>query len=118
MQTHMTNTRITDAEVLETLYPVRLIEFSRRPGSGGIGKYSGGDGLIREFEFLERVTVSLLTERRRHAPFGLYGAAPGATGQNLLNGKPLPGAAKFEAQPGDRLRVLTPGGGGYGRCDP
>jgi len=114
VHTHMTNTRITDTEVLETHYPVRVVEFSRRRGSGGKGLYNGGDGLIRELEFLAPVQVSLLTERRLRAPFGLAGGGAGQSGQNLLNGTPIPGAVQRALAPGDRLRIETPGGGGYG----
>jgi 5-oxoprolinase (ATP-hydrolysing) len=114
VHTHMTNTRITDAEVLENHYPVRVVEFSRRRGSGGNGAYLGGDGLIRELEFLEPVEVSLLTERRALRPFGLAGGGPGAAGRNLVNGVAVAGSAQLTLAPGDRLRLETPGGGGYG----
>lgn len=114
VHTHMTNTRITDPEVLETHYPVRVREFSRRHGSGGSGRYRGGDGLVRELEFLAPVQVSLLTERRVHAPFGLAGGEPGQRGRNLLNGAPIAGAVQLDLTPGSRLRIETPGGGGYG----
>jgi 5-oxoprolinase (ATP-hydrolysing) len=117
VHTHMTNTRITDPEVIEQRFPVRIIEFSVRRGSGGRGQYPGGDGIQREYEFLEPVTVSLLTERRLTAPFGLAGGHPGLPGRNSLNGVDLPGHASFQVVPGDRLRVETPGGGGYGSAD-
>lgn len=81
---HMTNTRITDPEVLERRYPVVLREFSIRRGSGGAGKWHGGDGVRRSIEFLEPMQVSLLTERRSTQPFGLHGGMPGAPGRNLL----------------------------------
>jgi N-methylhydantoinase B/oxoprolinase/acetone carboxylase alpha subunit len=110
----MTNTRITDAEVLESHYPVRLIEFSRRRGSGGHGQFDGGDGVVRELMFLEPVLVSLLTQRRKSQPFGLAGGCPGKAGLNLLNGKRLPGTIQLKVAAGDRLRLETPGGGGFG----
>jgi 5-oxoprolinase (ATP-hydrolysing) len=114
VHTHMTNTRITDPEVLETYYPVRVLEFSRRRGSGGTGRYPGGDGVIRELEFLAPITASLLSERRQKAPFGLAGGGPAKPGRNLLNGQPIPGAVELDLTPGSRLRIETPGGGGYG----
>jgi 5-oxoprolinase (ATP-hydrolysing) len=114
VHTHMTNTRITDAEVLEARFPVRLVEFSLRAGSGGAGRFPGGDGLVRELEFLAPLSVSLLSDRRRSLPFGLEGGEPGAPGRNSLNGELLPGRVERRVQPHDRLRVETPGGGGYG----
>ncbi len=118
VHTHMTNTRITDPEVLEAKYPVRLIEFSRRRGSGGAGNYRGGDGLVRELEFLAPVQATLLSERRTTRPFGLAGGKPGMPGRNLLNGKELPGAVSLALEAGDRLRIETPGGGGFGKPSP
>jgi 5-oxoprolinase (ATP-hydrolysing) len=115
VHTHMTNTRITDPEIIEQRFPVRIREFSVRRGSGGAGQYPGGAGICREYEFLEPLTVSLLTERRVSAPFGLAGGEPGMRGRNLLNARALPGHASFDVQVGDRLRLETPGGGGYGR---
>jgi len=114
VHTHMTNTRITDVEVLESRYPVRVREFSIRRGSGGAGKYAGGDGLVRELEFLRAVHVAVLSERRVLRPFGLDGGEPGALGRNFLNGRDIGGSAELDAVPGDRLRIETPGGGGYG----
>jgi 5-oxoprolinase (ATP-hydrolysing) len=118
----MTNTRITDAEVLEARHPVRLLEFSLRRGSGGEGRWRGGDGLVRRIEFLAPVTVSLMSERRTTAPYGLRGGAPGAPGRNTVEragGKiaAVPGRATLELVAGDRLCVETPGGGGFGRRD-
>jgi N-methylhydantoinase B/oxoprolinase/acetone carboxylase alpha subunit len=110
----MTNTRITDAEVLEARYPVRVWQWSVRRGSGGKGRFAGGDGLIRELEFLAPLEVSILSERRNTLPFGLHGGHSAAPGRNLLNGGVLPGRVEFQVQPGDRLRIETPGGGGYG----
>jgi len=114
VHTHMTNTRVTDAEVLEARYPVRVREFSVRWGSGGEGRFAGGNGLIRELEFLAPLEVSILSERRSTLPFGLHGGHSAAPGRNLLNGAPLEGRVQFQVQPGDRLRIETPGGGGYG----
>ncbi len=114
VHTHMTNTRITDVEILESRYPVRVIEFSVRRGSGGNGRFKGGDGLVRELEFLAPLQVSVLSDRRATLPFGLRGGHSGDAGNNLLNGHALPGRAEFRVVPGDRLRIETPGGGGYG----
>jgi 5-oxoprolinase (ATP-hydrolysing) len=120
VHTHMTNTRITDPEVLEARYPVRLLEFSLRRGSGGAGRTRGGDGLVRRYEFLAPVTVSLLTERRAVAPYGLCGGRPGAPGRNTAvraqgGTEALPGKATLRLAAGDRLEIATPGGGGYGK---
>jgi 5-oxoprolinase (ATP-hydrolysing) len=114
VHTHMTNTRITDPEILEARYPVRLLEFSVRRGSGGAGAFRGGDGVVRELMFLLPLDVAILSDRRATVPFGLAGGEPGAPGRNLSNGHELPGRAHFKVQPGDRLRIETPGGGGYG----
>jgi len=116
---HMTNTRITDLEVLESRYPVRLLEFSLRRGSGGAGRYRGGDGLVRRLAFLRPVTASLLTERRTRAPFGLAGGADGVPGANRVRRadgrvEELPSRCAVELAPGDVLEMETPGGGGYG----
>jgi N-methylhydantoinase B len=91
-----------------------MVQYARRRGSGGRGAHSGGDGVIRELEALEPLRYSLITERRRHAPPGAAGGEPGATGRNLLDGEELPAKAIGELGPGQRLRVETPGGGGYG----
>ena len=120
VHTHMTNTRLTDPEVLERRYPVRVLEFSIRRGSGGAGQHRGGDGVVRRLEFLRPLTVSVLSQRRgTRTPFGLAGGKPGAAGRNVLvraNGavETLAGLAQFTASPGDVLVVETPGGGGYG----
>lgn len=117
IQTHMTNTLNTPVEVLETRFPMRVREYSLRRGSGGGGLHCGGDGLVREFELLEPAHYTLLTERRRHAPWGLAGGADGLPGRNLLNGVVLPPKCEGELAAGDRLRIETPGGGGYGSAD-
>lgn len=152
VQVHMTNTRITDAEILERRYPILLREFSVRYGSGGAGLKSGGNGVIREFEFLAPLHIGLLSERRSFAPNGLHGGLPGARGRNVYYRKVkqpsssstdlsssdssstlasssssmlptsdsiftpifLGGKASLRVQVGDRLRIETPGGGGYG----
>ena len=114
VHTHMTNTRITDPEVLESRFPVRLREFSIRRGSGGSGRNRGGDGVVREIETLEAMRVSILSERRTRSPFGLQGGQPGQPGRNLHNGRELPGKATFQAKAGDVVRIETPGGGGFG----
>ncbi|MEZ6116457.1 MAG: hydantoinase B/oxoprolinase family protein [Pirellulaceae bacterium] len=119
VHTHMTNTRITDVEVLEQRLPVRLNEFSIRCGSGGAGLHHGGDGVVREFEFLAPLDVSLLTQRRADAPYGLQGGASGRVGRNVLirqHNEPqeLNGIDAVHVEPGDVIRIETPGGGGWG----
>ncbi len=119
IHTHMTNTRITDPEVLETRYPVQLERFEIRKGSGGSGHWRGGDGLIRQYRFLKPVDVSLLTQRRVQAPFGMEGGESGAQGKNLrltaVGGRAeLPGATSYAAEAGEGLIIETPGGGGWG----
>lgn len=115
IQTHMTNTLNTPIEVLEMTYPLRVSEYSVRRGSGGTGARQGGHGISREIEFLAPAHGTVLTERRRYAPWGLLQGGPGQSGRNLLNGDALPSKAEFIAKPGDCLRLETPGGGGYGR---
>jgi 5-oxoprolinase (ATP-hydrolysing) len=119
VHTHMTNTRITDAEVLEARHPVRLLRFALRCGSGGAGRWRGGDGLERHYEFCAPVTVSLLTERRTISPWGLAGGEAGARGRNSVERsagrvEEVAGKATISMETGDRLRVETPGGGGFG----
>ncbi len=122
VQVHMTNTRLTDPEVLERRYPVRAQEFSIRRGSGGAGRNRGGDGVVRRLEFLRPLTLSLLTQRRSsHPPYGAAGGEPGAVGRNELirhDGAPftLPGITQIQVEAGDVLVIETPGGGGYGTC--
>jgi 5-oxoprolinase (ATP-hydrolysing) len=115
VHTHMTNTRITDPEVLERHTPIRLVRFGLRRGSGGDGHHAGGDGLERVFEVREPLRASLLTERRATVPFGLAGGRPGLPGEDRLNGVRIPGRGTVELRPGDRLELFTPGGGGYGK---
>ena len=114
VQTHMTNTLNTPIEVLESRYPVQVVAYGLRRGAGGLGRQAGGTGLVREYRFTEPAHVTLLTERRRHAPWGLAGGGSGAVGRNLLNGTPLPPKVECAVEPGDCLRIETPGGGGYG----
>lgn len=114
VQTHMTNTLNTPIEVLEMNFPLRVREYAVRRGSGGAGLQRGGDGLVREFEFTAPASVTLLTERRLVAPAGSNGGEPGARGRNLLNGELLQPKAEFAVAAGDRLRLETPGGGGFG----
>jgi len=119
IHTHMTNTRITDPEILERRYPVMLREFSIRKNSGGNGEFQGGNGLVREVEFLEQLNTAILSERRVHQPYGLNGGQPGKSGLNLFIRKDgsklhLGGKNEILAESGDRIRIETPGGGGYG----
>ena len=119
VQSHMTNSRLTDPEILEQRLPVRLERFAIRRGSGGAGRWRGGDGVVRELQALEPITLSLLTGSREVAPFGLAGGKPGRCGQNSLRRADggcelLPGSVAVELGVGDRVRVETPGGGGYG----
>ncbi len=119
IHTHMTNTRITDPEILEVRYPVRLERFAVRRGSGGGGRHRGGDGAVRELTFLEPVSVSLLGQHRRERPFGLEGGEAGQPGRQRLERAggevvDLEGVDQVEAEIGDRLVLETPGGGGWG----
>ena len=115
VQSHMTNTLNTPIEVLEMGFPLRVRRYQLRAGSGGSGRHRGGDGLIREFEFLQPTAVTLLTERRRHSPWGLQGGGPGLRGENRSGTRELPGKVSLELAAGDYLSVCTPGGGGWGR---
>ena len=112
----MSNTRNTPIEVFELEHPLRIRTYALRGDSGGGGRRRGGAGIVREYEALTEIDASLLTERRRHAPRGTVGGAAGRPGRNLLNGQPLGARAAVTLQPGDVLRVETPGGGGYGRA--
>jgi 5-oxoprolinase (ATP-hydrolysing) len=120
VQVHMTNTRMTDPEILERRYPVRLHEFSIRRGSGGEGRHFGGDGTVRRIEFLRPVELSLISQRRGpHPPYGMDGGGPGELGRNTFiraNGQrePLGGIAHLSVSTGDSVVVETPGGGGFG----
>jgi N-methylhydantoinase B len=110
----MSNTLNTPIEALEAEYPLRVRELAVRRGTGGTGRHRGGDGVAREIEVLEPMRFTLITERRRHPPRGRDGGADGAVGRNLVNGVEVPAKASGELGRGDRLRIETPGGGGYG----
>ncbi len=117
---HMTNTRITDTEIMELRYPVRIDRFSIRTGSGGTGEWNGGEGIHRQLTFLEPVRITLLAQHRKIAPYGLEGGGPGKVGQQWIlkeNGEKefLPGGISQDVRAGERLIILTPGGGGYGK---
>lgn len=114
VQTHMTNTLNTPIESLEMHYPLRLKRYQIRRGSGGAGLYRGGDGLLREIEFLQQTEVTLLTERRSHQPWGLLGGQAAECGDNRLNGERLAAKVSLKVKVGDVLTINTPGGGGYG----
>ncbi|MBI3015529.1 MAG: hydantoinase B/oxoprolinase family protein [Candidatus Tectomicrobia bacterium] len=118
VHTHMTNTMNTPVEALELSFPLRVLRYGLRRGSGGAGSRRGGDGIIREIECLTPATVSILSERRKFAPYGLQGGYPGKPGENLLTREgrvePLPGKVTFCTARGDRISISTPGGGGYG----
>jgi len=114
VQVGMTNTLNTPVEALEAAYPLRVEKYGLRGGSGGDGRYRGGDGLVRELTVEADATVSLLTERRRHAPWGLAGGESGATGHNSIDGEAVPAKVTREIDAGTTVRVETPGGGGHG----
>ncbi len=119
VHSHMTNTAITDPEILELLYPVRLHRFEIRPQSGGNGLHPGGNGVVREFEFLEPVSLSLLTQHRGQGPYGMNGGSPGMAGKQQWirddgTVNELPSVCGIEVSSGERLILETPGGGGYG----
>ncbi len=119
VQTHMTNSRLTDTEVLESTHPVRVERFAIRRGSGGAGRHRGGDGIVREIRFGEAVEVTILSNHRRVAPFGLDGGKSGATGRNTVlratGGKdPLTATSTVRLDRDDAIRIETPGGGGFG----
>ncbi len=122
VHTHMTNSRLTDPEVLELRFPVLLREFRVRQGSGGAGRHRGGDGTVRRIEFRESMTASILANHRRIAPFGLRGGEAGQLGSNRVirkNGavEELPATASVEVAPGDAFVIETPGGGGFGKSE-
>jgi 5-oxoprolinase (ATP-hydrolysing) len=119
VHTHMTNTRLTDPEVLEWRYPVRVESFSIRRGSGGRGRWRGGDGVVRRIRFLEAMTAAILSGHRRVPPYGMAGGAPGAVGRNVVERADgtvldLGGCGECELGTGDIFVIETPGGGGYG----
>ncbi|MBN2083500.1 hydantoinase B/oxoprolinase family protein [bacterium] len=119
VHTHMTNTLNTPVEAVEHAYPLRLAEYRIRTGSGGAGQQRGGDGVVRSYVFDHVAELTLLTERRRHAPYGLAGGLAGEAGRNVLlsadgSRRELPGKCRIQVMPGDRLEIATPGGGGWG----
>jgi 5-oxoprolinase (ATP-hydrolysing) len=118
----MTNSRLTDPEVLEFRFPVRLESFEIRPGSGGAGQWRGGDGGIRRVRFLAAMTASILSNGRHHGAFGLNGGAAGAVGENWIERvdghiERLDHIGQAEMQPGDMFVICTPGGGGFGSTE-
>jgi N-methylhydantoinase B/oxoprolinase/acetone carboxylase alpha subunit len=122
VHTAMTNTRNTPVEALERNFPLRVRRYRLRKGSGGAGRWPGGEGIERDLEVLEPTTVSLVTERRGSRPWGLEGGEPGQAGKNWLlpggdedRAEALPDKCTVRLRPGDVLRMLTPGGGGWGR---
>jgi 5-oxoprolinase (ATP-hydrolysing) len=119
VQTHMTNSRLTDPEILELRFPVRLDSYEIRAHSGGAGKWHGGDGGVRRVRFLEPMTASILSNNRIHPPFGMAGGKPGSVGHNSVvraDGRieEIPFVGSAQMQPGDVFVIETPGGGGYG----
>jgi N-methylhydantoinase B len=122
VQTHMTNTRNTPIEALETHYPVRVVSYTVRRGSGGAGRHAGGDGVVRRLRFLAPVRVGWVAERQSEGPWGLAGGEPGEPGRAFYRADGerrntrLPGKAGVELPAGSELEVRTPGGGGYGRA--
>lgn len=122
VHTHMSNTRNTPVEAIERYLPLRIRQYRLRQSSGGDGSAPGGDGIVREYEVLTATSVTVLSERRRRGPYGARGGAPGAPGRNTLiragadgREEALPGKIQIDLNPGDRLRIETPGGGGWGR---
>jgi 5-oxoprolinase (ATP-hydrolysing) len=119
VQTHMTNSRLTDPEILESRLPVRLDRFAIRRGSGGPGAHRGGDGVVRELAFLEPMRANILANRRKVAPRGLCGGVDASTGRNWVERadgsiEQLSATASADVGPGDRFVIETPGGGGFG----
>jgi 5-oxoprolinase (ATP-hydrolysing) len=122
VHTHMTNSRLTDPEILEAKFPVLVREFAIRRGSGGRGRHHGGDGVVRRIEFRAPFSGALLANHRRIAPFGLAGGEPGLPGEAHIRRaagavETLGATARFDVTPGDELTILTPGGGGFGKAD-
>jgi N-methylhydantoinase B len=117
IQCHMTNTLNTPAEAIELQYPLRVRRFERAKNSGGAGKFTGGDGIVREIEALSDCEGTILSDRRATKPFGLSGGSPAKSGENKIISNSevaISGKAKFALRAGDRLRIQTPGGGGWG----
>jgi N-methylhydantoinase B len=122
IHTHMTNTMNTPVEALEFAYPFRVRRYGIRRGSGGDGRFRGGDGIFREIELLRDATVTILSDRRQFSPFGLMGGEPGRPGRNVLirgeEEREMPGKVALQARKGDVISIQTPGGGGYGKRVP
>ncbi|MGB7406296.1 MAG: hydantoinase B/oxoprolinase family protein, partial [Pacificimonas sp.] len=121
VQTHMTNSRLTDPEILETRFPVVLEEFAIRHGSGGAGRYKGGDGTVRRVRFQESMRMNILANRRRVPPFGLAGGTDGQAGQTRIERasgeiETLGGTGSADLKPDDIVVIETPGGGGFGKA--
>jgi len=120
VHTHMSNTRNTPVEAIEHDLPLRIHRYRLRRDSAGAGQFPGGEGLVREYELLADASVTVLSERRRLAPYGARGGQPGGRGRNTLirdgREEPLPGKIQLALRAGDRLRIETPGGGGYGEA--
>ena len=118
VHSHMTNTLNTPIEALEFAYPLRVLRYEIRRGSGGEGKYPGGDGIRRDIQLLTDARVSLITDRRKFSPYGLSGGQPGKPGENLVishdHETVLPSKGTFDFSKGDVLSIRTPGGGGFG----
>jgi N-methylhydantoinase B/oxoprolinase/acetone carboxylase alpha subunit len=121
VHTHMSNTRNTPVEAIEHYLPVRITQYRLRSGSGGEGRFTGGEGIVREYEALTETAVTVLSERRRRAPYGMRGGQPGSRGRNTVTraaragaDEAVPGKAWLTLWPGDHLRIETPGGGGFG----
>jgi N-methylhydantoinase B/oxoprolinase/acetone carboxylase alpha subunit len=119
VHTHMSNTRNTPVEVIEHYLPVRIRQYRLRKGSGGSGKFAGGEGIVREYEMLDQASVTVLSDRREQGPYGAGGGQPGKVGRNTLihpdgSEEPIASKARFTLQVGDRLRIESPGGGGFG----
>jgi N-methylhydantoinase B/oxoprolinase/acetone carboxylase alpha subunit len=118
----MSNTRNTPIEAIEHYLPVRIRRYALRQDSGGAGRYPGGEGILREYEMLTQTSITLLSERRTSHPYGAQGGEPGACGRNTVvhadgSIETLPAKVRLELRPGDRLRVETPGGGGFGSAN-
>src|SRR5207302_8077542 len=120
VHTHMTNSLNTPAEALEYAYPFRVTRYSLRAESGGAGKHRGGDGIVRELELLCDADVTLLADRRARGPYGLHGGKDGSPGRNVVvrqdgSEAPIPAKGSVRLQKGDRIRIESPGGGGWGK---
>jgi N-methylhydantoinase B len=121
VHTHMTNSLNTPAEALENAYPIRLLRYSLRPHSGGRGLHTGGDGIVREIEVLTDAQVTLLADRRSRGPYGLAGGDDGAPGHTVIirndgSEEEIPGKTSIRLRPGERVRIESPGGGGWGKA--